>query len=204
LLAAAAGGLFVLPVEPITFMQVLGQTNRPTATGSATHHSSYMAPLPTRARPSLGLDRPEIRQLARLLKHKPLTLRDYYAIGEQPRLLSEEPALAFRGSGWRAEAARLVGQSEAALNKCLQFRNSYAEDELAEVERLDPGWAYLTIALAVKDVRKRHKPLRHAREEGWNTRELQRAVQRLRGSRGAGADTAARRGQRACWATSVT
>jgi hypothetical protein len=131
-------------------------------------------------------DRPEILRLTRLLEHKPLTLRDYYAIGEQLRLLSEDPAVAIRGSGWKAEVARLVGQSEPSLNKCLQFRDCYAEDQLPDLERLSVGWAYLTVALAVKGVRKRHKLLRRAREEGWNGRELQRAVQRLRGSRRGG------------------
>jgi hypothetical protein len=144
---------------------------------------------PTSRAPSdhpLDPDRPEIRRLTRLFEHRPLTLPDYYAIGEQLRRLSEDPNIAYRGSGWRAKVAQILGQSEAALNKCLQFRNSYAEDELPEVEGLGVGWSSLTVALGIPKKRRRHQLLRQAQNEGWNERELQRAVQRLRGSRRGG------------------
>src|SRR5262245_3162248 len=116
----------------------------------------------------LNPGRPELRKLIRLFGHKPLALRDYYAIGEQLRRLSEDPDIAYRGSGWRAKVAQSLGQSEAALNKCLQFRNRYAEDELPEVEGLGVGWGYLTIALGVPNKRQRHQLLRQARKEAWD------------------------------------
>jgi hypothetical protein len=142
---------------------------------------------PISATPKLDPNRPEIRKLKRLFEHKPLTLRDYHAVGEQLRRLSEDPDIAYRGSGWRAKVAQILGQSEAALNKCLQFRNSYAEDELPEVKGLGVGWSSLTIALGIPKKRRRHQLLRQAQNEGWNERELQRAVQRLKGShRGGG------------------
>jgi hypothetical protein len=130
--------------------------------------------------------RTELRRLRRLFEHRPLTLPAYHAIGEQLRRLAEDPAVAVRGSDWRAELAQILGQSKSTLNKCLQFRVSYEEDELAQVEGLGAGWAYLTVALGVPDKKKRHRLLRRARAEGWNGRELQRAVQRLKGSRRGG------------------
>jgi hypothetical protein len=168
----------------------MGASNQLTGPQFVSEQDLAMArpPLRPAARTSdLNPDRPELRRLTRLLEHKPLTLPDYYAIGEQLRRLSEDPNIAYRGSGWRAKVAQILGQSEAALNKCLQFRNSYAEDELPEVEGLGVGWSSLTIALGIPKKRRRHQLLRQAQNEGWNERELQRAVQRLKGShRGGG------------------
>jgi hypothetical protein len=144
-----------------------------------------LAPPSTASKP-LGPNRPEIRRLNRLFERQPLTLPAYHAIGEQLRRLSEDPAVAIRGTDWRAELANLLGQSRSTLNKCLQFRTSYEEDELADVEGLGAGWAYLTIALGIPSKKRRHQLLRRAREEDWNGRELQRAVQRLKGSRRGG------------------
>jgi hypothetical protein len=144
------------------------------------------APRPAPGTPELDPERTELRRLTRLFEHKPLTLPHYHAIGEQLRRLSEDPAVAIRGSHWRAELAQILGQSKSTLNKCLQFRTSYEETELDEVEGLGAGWAYLTIALGIPNRTRRHQLLRRARAEGWNGRELQRVVQRLKGSRRGG------------------
>jgi hypothetical protein len=153
------------------------------------HHTSSRMARPTSRAPSnhlLDPDRPEIRKLSRLLEHRPLTLPTYHAIGEQLRRLSEDPAVAIRGSDWRTELAQILGQSKSTLNKCLQFRTSYEENELDEVEGLGAGWAYVTIALGIPNKKQRHQLLSRAREKGWNGRELQRAVQRLKGTRRGG------------------
>jgi hypothetical protein len=144
------------------------------------------APHPAPGTPDLDPERTELRRLKRLLEQKPLTLRDYYTIGEQLRRLSEDPAVAVRGSDWRTELANLLGPSKSTLNKALQFRMRYREKDLPEVEGLGVGWALITVALAVEDKRERHQLLRQAREEGWNGPELQRKIQQLKGSRRGG------------------
>jgi hypothetical protein len=136
--------------------------------------------------PALSPRRPEVRQLARLFRHRPLTLRDYHRAGELLRQLQDDPEVASL-PGWRGAVAEAVGVSEATLNKSLQFRLSYWKGELAELERLRVGWGLLTVALAVPDRRQRHALLRRAAQEEWGGRELQREVQRLNGSwRGGG------------------
>jgi hypothetical protein len=144
------------------------------------------APRPAPGTPDLDPERTELRRLTRLFKHKPLTLRDYYTIGEQLRRLSEDPAIAIRGTDWRAGLAHILKQSKSTLNKCLQFRTSYEKHELAEVEKLGVGWALITVALTIKDKRKRHQLLRRAQKERWNGPELQRKLQQLKGSRRGG------------------
>lgn len=78
--------------------------------------------------------------------------------------------------------ATAVGVSESTLNKYLQFRQRYGENELAELARLKVGWGRLTIALGVKDRRERHRFLRQANEEQWDDQTLQRAIQKQKGT----------------------
>jgi hypothetical protein len=148
----------------------------------------YMAhsPTPERAPKSLTADRREVRRLMALLAKRPLGLRDYHALGEQVRLLSQDEAVAQRGSGWRDRLAELVGCSVATLNKALQFRQAYEEDELPTLERLGVGWSMLTVALTVAKKGDRHKLLREARDAGWAERDLQRAIQQKRKTRRGG------------------
>lgn len=135
----------------------------------------------------LTAERSELRKIAHLLQQKPIGLADYHAIGEQFRRLSEDEAVAARGSGWRAQAADLLGVSEATLNKCLQFRLTYEEADLPDLEAIGLGWSRLTVALAIKAPQKRHKLLQKAKKEGWDERQLQREFQRMRGGhRGGG------------------
>lgn len=60
----------------------------------------------------LTADRPEVQEITRLLRQGFHTLRDYYAVGEQLQLLSKDPTLAGRGTGWRTQLARIVGQEK--------------------------------------------------------------------------------------------
>ncbi len=130
--------------------------------------------------------RPEVSQLARLFRHGPLTLRDHHRAGELLRQLRDDPEEA-PAPGWRAEVAEALHVSVATLNKCLQFRDRYEEEDLPKLERMRVGWGLLTVALAVEDRGKRHELLRRAAREGWGGRALQREVQRLNGSwRGGG------------------
>ena len=130
--------------------------------------------------------RPEVRELARLFEQKPLTLPLYYAAGGQLERLVQNPSVANRRNGWRKLVARAVGVSESTLNKCLQFKQHYLEKDLAALEHLKVGWGRLTIALGVKDRAKRHRLLRQAAEENWDDQTLQRAIQKLKGTRRGG------------------
>src|SRR5436190_5920113 len=76
-------------------------------------------------------ERAEVRELASLFKRGLRTLADHYAVGVLMRRLSEDAALAAHGSGWRVKVAAASGASAAGLNKCLQFRRLYREDEVA-------------------------------------------------------------------------
>jgi hypothetical protein len=49
----------------------------------------------------LTAERREVRRIVSLLKRTPLTLADYFPLGEQMRRLSEDAAVARRGSKWR-------------------------------------------------------------------------------------------------------
>jgi hypothetical protein len=142
-----------------------------------------MARSPSRPRPvatALNPRRPEVRQLARLFRHRPLSLRDHHRAGELLLQLRDDPEVAST-QGWRAEVAEALQVSVATLNKCLQFRDRYPKGELSELERMRVGWGLLTVALAVEDRRQRHALLRRAVEEEWGGRALQREVQRLNG-----------------------
>ena len=138
------------------------------------------------ARPALSQRRPEVRQLASLFRHGPLSLRDHHRAGELLRQLRGDPEEA-PTPGWRGVVAKALHVSVATLNKCLQFRDRYEEEDLPELERLRAGWGLLTVALGIRNKRQRHALLRRAVEEKWGARELRREVQRLNGSwRGGG------------------
>jgi hypothetical protein len=68
----------------------------------------------------------------------------------------------------------------------MQFRLAEARDDLPGLEGLGVGWSLLIIALAVEDRRKVQDMLREAKQKGWGERELQRAVQQLKGSKRGG------------------
>jgi hypothetical protein len=138
------------------------------------------------AAPALTADRREVKRIAALLKRAPLTLADYHAVGEQMHRLSTDDAVTRRGGKWRDRVAGLAGCSVSTLTKAMQFRNSYQRDDLPGLQELGLGWSRLTIALAVEDRQKRHDLLREAKERGWGERELQRAVQQLKGSKRGG------------------
>jgi hypothetical protein len=145
-----------------------------------------LSPQPNADRPGLDPDRPELRRIKKLLAARPLALAAYHAMGEQLRRLAEDPEVNSL-PGWRRRVADAVGISEATLNKCLQFRGEYDNEELPDLEELEPRWGRLTTALAVKNKRKRHALLRRARKEGWDDRALQLEAQRLKGGpRGGG------------------
>jgi hypothetical protein len=143
-------------------------------------------PADARIKPTPLADRPEVRRLTRIFADRPLTLSAYHAAGEQLRRLQDDPAISHRGSGWRAAVAELVGQSEATLNKCLQFRRSYEPEDVPWLEQLGVGWSRVTVALAVPDKKKRQQLLSRACKDGWDDQGLQREIQRLRGSRRGG------------------
>ena len=139
----------------------------------------------TSAKNPFDPSRPELRHITELLGHRPLSLADYHALGEQLRRLAEDPAVGSLG-GWRQKVAQAVGVSVSTLNKALQFRQEYEAEDVPELEELAVGWARLTTALALKDRLGRHALLKRARREGWDDRDVQRAVQRLKGSRRGG------------------
>jgi hypothetical protein len=128
----------------------------------------------------------EVMKIAALLRKTPLDLKDYFAIGEQMRRLSYDTSIAWRGSNWRETLAKLVDCSPSTLTKALQFRLAYEAEKLPDLEELDVGWSWLTIALGVKDSVQRHALLRKAKEKRWGERELQRAIQQLKGGRRGG------------------
>lgn len=82
--------------------------------------------------------------------------------------------------------SELVGCSPLTLTKALQFRLTYEPKDLPEVAELGIGWSWLTIVLGVEDRKQRHDLLRKAKEGGWGERELQRAIQQLKGGRRGG------------------
>lgn len=141
------------------------------------------SPAARRAEPPLR--RQELRRLTRLFRKPRLTLPDYYAVGECLRRLEAEPSVS-GVKGWRVKLAEQLGCSRSTLDKCLQFRHAYARKELGGLKRLGIGWAQLTIALGVGKKHERQRLLARARKEGWGQRELQRAIQRLKGSRRGG------------------
>jgi hypothetical protein len=138
------------------------------------------------AAPALTAERREVKRIASLLKKSPLTLADYHAVGEQMQRLSADDAVNRRGSRWRDRVAELAGCSVSTLTKALQFRQAYQPEDLAELQQMGVGWSRLTIALAVADRGRRHDLLCEAKEKGWGERELQRAIQQLKGSKRAG------------------
>jgi hypothetical protein len=135
---------------------------------------------------TLTADRREVKRIAALLKKAPLSLADYYAIGEQMHRLSTDPAVTRRGGKWRDGVAELAGCSVSTLTKAMQFRNAYQRGDLPGLEELGVGWSRLTIALAVDDRVKRHELLLEAKQKGWGERELQRAIQQHKGSKRGG------------------
>jgi hypothetical protein len=138
--------------------------------------------------PSLA-NRPEVKRLVRIFASKPLKLSDYHLAGEQLRRLQDDPELAQQIDGWKGVVAEIVWQSEATLNKCLQLRRAYEQEDLPELEQLGVGWGRVTIALAVLDRKKRHQLLQKAKKAGWTDLEMRREMQRLRGRRRGGGRT---------------
>src|SRR5262249_26073454 len=138
------------------------------------------------AAPTLTAERREVKRIITALKKAPLALSDYFAVGEQMRRLSADDAVTRRGARWRDRVAELAGCSVSTLTKAMQRRRAYEEADLAALEALGVGWSRLTIALAVPDRERRHELLREAKEKGWGERELQRAIQQLKGSKRAG------------------
>lgn len=134
----------------------------------------------------LNPERREVQRIASTLKKTTLTLADYYALGEHMRKLAEDPSVTRRGSNWRLRLAEQVGCSPSTLTKSLQFRLAYEKEDLPKLEELGVGWSRLTVSLAVRNRKQRHQLLKRAKDEGWGDRELQRAIQQLRGSRRGG------------------
>jgi hypothetical protein len=130
---------------------------------------------------ALTSDRLEVQQITRLLQKSPLGLRDYFEIGTIMQRLADDPTLRRRGARWRERLAELVTCSISTLNKALHFRRSYAESDLPILEELGVGWSRLTIALVVRDPRKRRQFLEKAKAEAWSDRDLHRAIQGQRG-----------------------
>jgi hypothetical protein len=125
--------------------------------------------------------------MVRLLRRKPLTLADYYAIGEQMDRLERDTSVVGHGRGWRQRVAEILETSDSTLSKCLQFFNRYQPGDLAELERLEVGWVQLCFALGIPGKKKRHRLLQQARDKGWGQKALRREVHRLKGSyRGGG------------------
>ncbi|MFO0926985.1 MAG: hypothetical protein U0736_08075 [Gemmataceae bacterium] len=141
---------------------------------------------PTDNESVLTPERREVQRISSVLKKNTLTLGDYYALGEQMRKLAEDAAVTRRGSNWRLKLAAQVGCSPSTLTKSLQFRQAYEKEDLAKLEELGVGWSRLTVSLAVRNRKQRHQLLKRAKDEGWGDRELQRAIQQLRGSRRGG------------------
>jgi hypothetical protein len=135
----------------------------------------------------LDPNREEIKAMARLFEHKPLTLADYHGIGEQLHRLAEDDTVARWGSHWRKNVAEILEQSPSTLTKCLQFFRTYKQSELVQLERLKVGWVGMSIALSIPGRKERHRLLRQARDEGWGQQELRREARQLKGTtRGGG------------------
>ena len=124
--------------------------------------------------------------MIRLFRQQSRSLPLYHAAGEQLHRLAEDANLASRGSGWRMQVASAVGVSESALNKCLQFRREYAEEEIPELESQGLRWSQLTIALGVANKQDRCQLLKQADDENWDDQTLQRAIQQMKGTRRGG------------------
>jgi hypothetical protein len=123
----------------------------------------------------------EVGELARLFQAGLKRPSDYHAAGELMFRLSQNPQFATPGSHWRRKVAKAVGQPDALLDQCLQFRQLYPTGRLGELEEWCVSWDRLAATFAISDQAERHALLIQSVQEGWDDQRFGEEVKAWKG-----------------------